>query len=427
MIPTEKQKLALAYLTDETTTDIGYGGAAGGAKTYLGCYWYMQMGYYAPGTRYYIGRDSLKDTRGSVLKTWSKLAGEIGFTDWKYSDNQILFSNGSEIEFLDLSFYPFKDPFFERFGSKEFTCGWIEEASQVHPLAPEVLRSRIGRWKNKEFNIKPKTLYTFNPRKNWVDTMFYRPYAKGKETDTVKFIQALPGDNPYLPKEYIENLKSIKDKATRERLLYGNFDYDDDPTALISYENICNIWSNVYSKSGEKYIVADIARFGSDTAVITVWDGFKIIDYLTFDISSTTDIQNAINAFRHKYSVQLSNIVVDEDGVGGGIVDTIGCKGFVNNSSANNPAYYNLKSECGYKLAEVIKNIYFCKEISVADKDRIEQELGQLKTYRTDKDSKLQILPKEHIKENIGRSPDWLDVFIMRMYFEVKIGRQQTW
>jgi hypothetical protein len=28
-------------------------------------------------------------------------------------------------------------------------------------------------------------------------------------------------------------------------------------------------------------------------------------------------------------------------------------------------------------------------------------------------------MPKEKIKEHIGRSPDWLDVFIMRMYFEV--------
>jgi hypothetical protein len=43
-----------------------------------------------------------------------------------------------------------------------------------------------------------------------------------------------------------------------------------------------------------------------------------------------------------------------------------------------------------------------------------------LKTYDADKDNKLRILPKDKIKEVLGRSPDWLDVFIMRMYFEVK-------
>jgi hypothetical protein len=38
-------------------------------------------------------------------------------------------------------------------------------------------------------------------------------------------------------------------------------------------------------------------------------------------------------------------------------------------------------------------------------------------------DGKLRILPKEKIKEHIGRSPDWMDIFIMRMYFEVHKNR----
>jgi hypothetical protein len=32
----------------------------------------------------------------------------------------------------------------------------------------------------------------------------------------------------------------------------------------------------------------------------------------------------------------------------------------------------------------------------------------------------LRILPKEKIKENIGRSPDWRDVLLMRVYFDLK-------
>jgi hypothetical protein len=52
-----------------------------------------------------------------------------------------------------------------------------------------------------------------------------------------------------------------------------------------------------------------------------------------------------------------------------------------------------------------------------------------LKTYESDKDGKLRILPKEKIKEHIGRSPDWLDVFIMRMYFEtvLRTSGAQHW
>src|SRR6056297_1152614 len=422
MIPTIKQKQALNYLTDYTTEFVGYGGAAGGGKTIIGCYWLFQLCFYAPGTRYFIGRDSLKDRRGSVLVSWRKLSSELGINSlWSYNDNHIHFKNGSEIEFIDLTFYPQKDPLFERYGSKEYTAGWIEEAGNVHPLAFEILKSRIGRYLNEKYNIKKKILVTFNPKKNWVDTTFYRPFANNQEPKETKFVYALPLDNPYLPDDYIETLRNIKDKATRERLLNGNFDYDDDPTVLIDYEKIHGMFTNTHVEEGEKYIIADIARYGSDRAVITVWYGFVLKEAIIFDISSTTKIQNTINSLRSKHQISAQNALADEDGIGGGVVDNCKIKGFVNNSKPFNANYENLKSECGYKLSEMGGKIYIKCDLSNSEEEKIREELAQLKTYDADKDGKLRILPKQKIKENIGRSPDWLDVFIMRMFFEVRI------
>ena len=417
---TKKQKEALKLLTNHSLEFLGYGGAAGGGKTYIGCYWLMQMGYYAPGTKYFIGRDSLKDTRESVLHTWRKLSREIGFDLWKYSDNKIVFENGSEIEFLDLTFYPQKDPLYERFGSKEYTAGWIEEAAPVNYMAFEVLKTRIGRWLNKEFNIKKKILCTFNPRKTWVDATFYRPYKNGKETETSKFIFALANDNPHLPDDYIKTLENLKDKATRERLLYGNFDYDDDPTSLISYDKIESLFKNNFDLGQTNYIVADIARFGSDSTIIAVFNEYVIIDYYSSNKTSIIDIQNVINAFKQKYRVPTHRIVADEDGVGGGVVDTLRIKGFINGSKAKNKSYYRFKDHCGYLLAENIGSFSFNADLPEQEKERIKEELAMLKTYDADKDNKLRILPKAKIKENLGRSPDWLDVFIMRMYFVAK-------
>lgn len=422
MNPTQKQKAALAYLTDHTVEFVGYGGAAGGGKTYLGCYWLMQLCYYAAETKYFIGRDSLKDTRASVLKSFVKLASEIQFYKYELKDWGIKFDNGSEIEFLDLSFYPQKDPLYNRFGSKEYTAGWIEEASPVNVMAFEVLKTRIGRWMNKEKNIKKKILCTFNPQKTWVDSYFYRPFIKGEENKDTKFVYALPADNPYLPADYIETLRNIKDKATRERLLNGNFDYDDDPAVLVDYDKIQSIWTNNHLKSGLRYIVGDIARFGSDRAIITVWDGMRIVDYHIFIKSKTTDIQELIMNFRIKYQIPNDNCIVDEDGVGGGVKDNCNTLGFTNNGKPFNKSYQNIKSECGYKLAEIMNSSGVFIECSMpeAEREMIEQELGQLKSYDLDKDGKLRIMPKDKIKENIGRSPDWLDVFIMRMFYECK-------
>lgn len=415
---TIKQRIAYEYLTDQTTDYVGYGGAAGGGKSVLGCKWLMELGYYLPGAKFFIGRDSIKDTRASVLKTWSEVAKKFNFTAYKFNDVGILFDNGTEIELLDLTFYPYRDPMYERLGSKEYTAGWIEEASQVHYLAFEVLKTRVGRWKNEI--VKSKILCTFNPKKNWVDTTFYRPFANGKETENTKFVFALASDNPNLPDDYVKRLHELKDNATKQRLLFGNFDYDDDPTALIDYSQISEMWERKPILSGIKYITGDIARFGSDKAVIIVWQGFTILEIVTFDISSTTEIQNAIRALAVKYGVLLGNIVCDEDGVGGGVVDSLRCKGFVNNSSPIEPTYANLKSECGYKLAEMFDLISISANVTEDKKDIINTELGQLKTYDSDKDGKLKILPKEKIKENIGRSPDYLDNFIMRMYFLIK-------
>lgn len=416
---TTKQLWGLNLLTDGTTKSVGYGGAAGGGKSYLGCYWLMLMCTELKGSKWFIGRDSLKDTRESVLFTFRKVSKELNFKDvWRYADNHIHFTNGSEIEFLDVSFYPQKDPLYERFGSKEYTGGWLEESGAIHYLAYEILQTRVGRWFNEEFNIIGKILNTFNPKKNWLDAEFYRPWKLNQETVTTKFIRALATDNPHLPAEYIERLRNIKDKATRERLWHGNFDYDDDPTSMISYESIMNIWNNTHIKSkGDRYTISDIARYGSDKAIITVWDGLVLIDYHIFPIASTVTQQNCINAMRSKYQIQATRCLADEGGVGGGVVDNCKIAGFDNASSPIDKAYYRIKDECGYKLAETINSIWFQAEVDTVTKTAIEEELAQLKTFDADKDGKLRILPKKQIKENIGRSPDWLDIFIMRMYY----------
>jgi len=421
---TTKQLQASKYLTDWITDYVGYGGSAGGGKTVLGCDWLMQMCYYVQGSKYFIGRDNIKDTRASVLKTWGEVAKIYNFTAYKFTDTGILFDNGSEIELLDLTHYPYKDPMFDRLGSKEYTSGWIEEAQQVHPLAFEVLKTRVGRWKNEK--AKSKILCTFNPRKCWVDDTFYRPFKKGTEDQTTRFVYALPTDNPYLPADYIKRLHELKDEATKQRLLYGNFDYDDDPTVLIDYASIEAMFEREATKNGIKTITADVARFGSDKAVIMLWNGFCVEEIVTFDVSSTTLIINTIRAMAQKNGVLTNRIVVDDDGVGGGVTDALRCVGFNNGGRAVNDSYANIKTECGYKLAEKIHEISMQAQLTQIQKEQITQELQQLKTYDADKDNKLKILPKERIKQNIGRSPDYLDAFIMRMYFEVKKERPFT-
>jgi len=53
-------------------------------------------------------------------------------------------------------------------------------------------------------------------------------------------------------------------------------------------------------------------------------------------------------------------------------------------------------------------------------KDQIIEELEQVKRHNIDKDGKLAVIPKEKVKELLGRSPDFSDALMMRMYFELE-------
>ena len=113
-------------------------------------------------------------------------------SDWKLNGqyNYIEFTNGSRIDLLDVAYKP-SDPDYERFGSLEYTGGWLEEAGEIEFKAFDVLKSRIGRHMNKELEVKSKLLLTCNPNKGWLYRVFYKPSKDGTLPDNYRFLQSL--------------------------------------------------------------------------------------------------------------------------------------------------------------------------------------------------------------------------------------------
>jgi len=56
---------------------------------------------------------------------------------------------------------------------------------------------------------------------------------------------------------------------------------------------------------------------------------------------------------------------------------------------------------------------------SGGDQDEITEDLLQIRQKDVENDGKLKIVPKEEVREALGRSPDLGDTFLMRMYFEL--------
>lgn len=421
--PNYKQSLALERLYDFETKYLGFGGGAGGGKSWIGAEWELAMCLNYPGVRYFMAREELKSLKDTTVKTFFKVAKHHNVMDtFRYYEHYsaIRFLNGSEISLLELKYVP-SDPLFERFGSTEYTGGLIEEAGKVHFNAFDTLKSRVGRQLNELYNIPKKVLITFNPKKNWLYHTFYKPWKDNTLESGYSFIQSLAIENDKIDKGYLESLDEIKDVTLKKRLKYGEWEYEDDPLSLIPYENIINIFTNEYVTGGKKYITADIARFGSDKTILRVWDGLRVIERIERKGLRITESAELVKQTANKYRIPMNQVMVDEDGIGGGVVDILRCKGFVANST---PLFHGnfdmLKSQCGYRLAELINdNLIYDSTTSPAQREAIIEEIEQLKRKADDSDKKQAIMPKDKIKDLIGRSPDDLDTFIMRAWWEV--------
>ena len=418
-----KQENAVYYLKDSVTTEVLYGGAAGGGKSALGCLWLIEMCQNYSGSRWLMGRSKLKTLKETTLNTFFELTSRLGINDqFKYNaqSNVIYWNNGSEIILKDLFLYP-SDPEFDSLGSLEICGAFIDECNQVVFKAWQVVKSRC-RYKLNEFGLIPKILGTCNPAKNWVYKQFYIPKKDKSIREYRNFIQALPTDNPNLPESYLQSLLQL-DKNSRERLYFGNWEYDDDPSALISQDAMVNYFNPIHLERGkEKFLTIDVARQGKDKSVFRVWYGWVCIATFRIAKSGLDVVVNKARELMRSHGIPLSNVVADEDGVGGGVVDFLRCNGFVNNSKAlNGENYANLKSQCSILTAKKIEENAMgeiCEDGSL--RDIIAEEMEQVKMKDMDKDGRLTIIPKDEIKDIIGRSPDEWDSIMMRYYFQLK-------
>lgn len=206
------------------------GGSAGGGKSYLGCCWLVYSCMQFSGIRMVVARKVRKTLLETTWKTLKGVLHEWGLKqDVHYHINNLLFTitfwNGSEIIAMDLTPSP-QDPDFNSLGSLEITGGFIDEVSEVSEKAVEVLASRI-RYKIADTFVVGKLFMSTNPCLTWVRSTF----VMTDEGDPVvlapgyRYIPFSLFDNPNASfrATYYNKLIKLRNKADRDRLLYGNW------------------------------------------------------------------------------------------------------------------------------------------------------------------------------------------------------------
>jgi len=289
--------------------------------------------------------------------------------------------------------------------------------------------------------------------------------ASGVKTeDLIKSFTFIPGsiyENALFIQQdpaYLGNLLSLPEEE-RMQLLEGNWKIRTDGLGLFDFHCINSIFTAYPEAEANplRCITCDAARFGRDLCVINVWNGWEIIHTVIYKKSDVHDIVGKIEELRRKFNVMKHNVIVDQDGVGGGTVKLGQYRGFGGGSPAiKDPGtrikenYYNLKTQCYYRIAERVNNgeirynvdnqtveIFddskiggvFSTKIKLGSavhdvRDLIKKDLLAIKRWKTDIDGKKQINPKEEQKNILQRSPDFADTLMMREFLGLKAQRK---
>lgn len=290
----------------------------------------------------------------------------------------------------------------------------------------EAPRARVQAWYALRTTLSAtqapcKLIGNFGGISNWV----HKLKDKAKTDNEYEYFKITCWDaikeNILKEEEVLQAQRDLPEKIFKE--LY-EAEASESEGQLINNESIKKIFSNTHLPGDVKYITSDIARLGSDKTVVFVWDGLRVIDVKVKAVTLVNESVDLIKELQVKHNVNTNNIIVDEDGVGGGVVDYLKCKGFVNNSkpikrSGIAENFANLKSQCGYRLAEVINR----NEIYVNCDEEVELMLTEeLEWIRLPKEldaTKIRLMTKDEIKKRLGRSPDYSDALMMRMYFDL--------
>lgn len=246
------------------------GGAAGGGKSFIGSVWLVSSCMRYENIRAVVARKTLKSLKESTWNTIKTIIKDWGLKeDINYKINNIegtlTFWNSSVIIMKEMADIP-SDPNFERFGSSEYTIALVDEVSEISERAIEVLFSRL-RWRTHETFKTSRMLLTTNPTINWVRSRFVQDENGDRVTlrEGEAYIPFSVFDNPNIAfrQTYEAALNKIRDQATKERLLYGNWDFvEANDMAIYTRFN-----GALHLISGLKEKVYDPTK-----PLITVWD-----------------------------------------------------------------------------------------------------------------------------------------------------------
>lgn len=283
----------------------------------------------------------------------------------------------------------------------------LDEAALAPPNIFEVVAFCM-----RDCDEEPKIRMMSTPRSaNWLTE-----YVKKKN---IPVITAKTSDNKRITLKEINLMKKASiDENSWRREFYGD-EIDDETAGVLFTSNLLTSAPKFLRRNNDGYSIGiDCSGLGKDSNVIVVRNQNEILEIVEKKVATNAELCSIVRGIIMTHGKgNLSHIAIDEAyGLDlherlteAGITATIVPFG----GKANNPAYANRRAEMYINLKKGIEE-YGLKGMT----EELHRELQATK-YLLNNNGKIQLIPKDEIKLNIGRSPDLADALALTYIQEI--------
>lgn len=392
-----------------------YGGAKGGGKSFWLVRWVVKKCMEFPGNKGFLGRKRGVDLNNTTLETFKKAVPPELYRINEQKKKIYFPTLGAIVDYGGLD-----DPGgVEKFNSAEYGFLAIDQAEEIDRhqfgMLRGTLRHKLPNGQEPDYQVR----LTANPAQCWLKEDFILNPKPGH-----RFIKALPSDNPFLAKGYIENLRQGFEHRPDllQAYLYGSWDE-------LAGSDICIQASwvekakdlDVFGAVTKRVVACDPARFGDDETVIYVMEKSNVVNVIHTEIlahKSLMDTAGRLVAIRKKFDASV--IALDAIGIGAGIYDSLNELGESVQSvvSSNKPTistdaerYMNLRAQLWMVGGKQI----FEGKVKIPDDTVLCGQLSSAK-FEFNSNGKIKVEAKVDIKKRLNRSPDRADAFLIGLH-----------
>lgn len=379
-----------------------YGGAMGGGKTWALCAEAIALSCDYPGNRGYICRHTSVSFQRTTFLTLDGMLKKTDLVEQHYKSSPAYYSfkNGSRIYYGGLG-----DDISAIDKLKSMELGWfaIDEASETTESYFLMLCSRL---RLQVPGIKYFGIMGTNPDPGWLKHRFI-----DQKLVNHLFIPALPRDNKDLPDDYVSELEEVFPLEWQKRFIEGDWAAFEGTSNVFPYQAILNAFENNLEPNEPIEIGVDVARYGDNESVIVLRRGGKVEILDTIGKSDLMYVAGKVIQRKHEFSP--SEIKIDADGMGGGVVDRLEEQDIKimeihgGGKARDSERFANLKAEIHWGFRERLIN----GDVDLPDDIKLKAQLTSIE-YKIKSSGQYEIVSKEEMKKKEIESPDRAEAVI---------------